>query len=68
MCECAQKCKESPIGLVANVLDWKIIVRDFEVQSYNYSCFLAYALLKSFNFLIPSIYELNITTTDILPG
>ena len=45
--------KNSLHGVVANVLDYDIIVNEFKIQSYNYAYFQTNTLGKGMNSLIP---------------
>ena len=45
---------ESPRGVGANVLDWDIVLSEFEIQQRHYVHFRTNTLGKGMNSLIPS--------------
>ena len=57
-----------PRGVVANVLDFDIVVIEFELQSHYYVHFQIHTVRKGMNNLIHYIFVLNSTTTVLLEG
>ena len=55
----------TPYGIVANILDFDIVVSNFRLHSHYYVHFWTHTLRKSMNVLIPSSYRLNSTTIRI---
>ena len=59
--------KGSSYGVVAYMLDGKIVVSEFELQSRYYVYFRTNIFRKGMNPLIPPSYGLNSIITGLLP-
>ena len=58
----------SPLGVVAKVLGCTLEVSEFDLFSYYYVHFQTYIFGKDMNFLIPTNYGLDSTTTVLQQG